>query len=76
MCSLPQRLAKKLREARGEASQLRFSEKLGISHTSLNRMEMGQQNVTLATLELLCQRLKCDVGDLFPESDPRGSRRR
>jgi len=28
---------------------------------------MGDQNVTLDTLEVLCKRLKCDVVDLFAE---------
>jgi len=30
---------------------------------------MGDQNVTLDTLEELCKRLKCDVGDLFAEEN-------
>lgn len=46
-------------------SQRQFARKLGISKTSLSRMEMAEQNVSLKTLEHLCKRLKCDVGDLF-----------
>ena len=65
MGNLSTRLARKLREVRGAASQLQFARKLGVSKSSLNRMEMGKQNVTLETLETLCRRLKCDVGDLF-----------
>jgi DNA-binding Xre family transcriptional regulator len=30
-------------------------------------MELGEQNVSLKTLEVLCKRLKCDVGELFSE---------
>ena len=59
------RLGKRLRELRGEESQLQFSRKLGISNSSLNRMEQGEQNVSLKTLEVLCKRLKCDISDLF-----------
>jgi len=64
---LSERLAKKLREERGAVSQLQFARKLGVSKSSLNRMEAGEQNVTLETLEYLCTRLKCDVADLFPK---------
>ena len=59
------RLGKRLRELRGEESQLQFSRTLGISNSSLNRMEQGEQNVSLKTLEVLCKRLKCDISDLF-----------
>ena len=41
--------------------------KLRISNSSLNRMEQGEQNVSLKTLDVLCKRLKCDVADLFPK---------
>jgi DNA-binding Xre family transcriptional regulator len=51
MGNLAKRLAKRLREARGHTSQLQFAAKLG---------------VTLDTLETLCHKLRCDVGDLFP----------
>lgn len=62
---LADRLAKRIRELRGDISQLQFSKKLGISNSSLNRIEMAEQNVSLETLDVLCVRLKCDVGDLF-----------
>ena len=44
-----------------------FAKKLGISDATLHRLEMGQQNVTLKTIELITQRLKCKVSDLFEE---------
>ena len=71
MGQLANRLAKRLRTLRGDLPQLKFSKKLGVSNATLNRMEIGIQNVTLDTLETLCLRLKCDVADLFPESDIR-----
>ena len=61
------RLGQRLRELRGEQSQRGFARKLGISKSTLSRMEMGEQNVTLDTLDVLCQRLKCDIGGLFAE---------
>ena len=67
MDNLAIRLGQRLQELRGEEPQLQFSKKLGISNSSLNRMEQGEQNVSLKTLETLCKRLKCDVGDLFPK---------
>ena len=66
MADLAERLAKKLRELRGEKSQLQFARRLGVSKSSLNRMEQGEQNVSLRTLEALCKRLKCDIAELFP----------
>ena len=66
MGSLANRLATKLQELRGDTAQVQFAQKLGISKSSLNRMEMGEQNVSLKTLQILCRKLKCDVADLFP----------
>lgn len=66
------RLGQRLRELRGEQSQRAFARKLGISKSTLNRMEMGEQNVTLDTLDVLCARLKCDVGSLFSGPSGRG----
>jgi len=52
---------------RGDTSQVEFARRIGVSKSSLNRMEIGEQNVSLATLETLCARLKCKVGDLFKD---------
>ena len=46
---------------------MQFSKKLGISDASLHRLEQGQQNVTLKTLEQLSARLKCGVGEMLGE---------
>lgn len=67
--NLANRLGKRLKEFRGETPQYLFAKRLGVSKSTLNRMEIGQQNVTLATLERLCLRLKCDVGDLFGRAE-------
>lgn len=62
---LAKRLAENLRKRRGNTPQLQFSKKLGVSNATLNRLENEVQNVSLATLEILCKAFKCDIGDLF-----------
>ncbi len=66
MGKLAKRLSRKLLELRGETPQYLFARRLGVSKSSLNRMELGDQNVSLKTLDVLCARLKCDVTELFP----------
>jgi DNA-binding Xre family transcriptional regulator len=44
-----------------------FSRKMGISDSTLHRLEMGEQNVTLKTLEHLSDRLHCKISELFGE---------
>jgi len=65
------RLAKQLgaflRKKRGDLTYQQFSRKMGISDSTLQRLEMGEQNVTLKTMEQICDRLKCNVADLFGE---------
>ena len=67
MQTLADKLAKKLRTLRGDMPQRPFARKLGVSVATLNRLESCQQNVTLNTIEKLCVRLKCGIGDLFAE---------
>lgn len=67
MDTLAIRLGRRLRELRGDEPQLQFAKKLGISKSSLNRMELGEQNVSLKTLDTLCRRLKVKVGELFAD---------
>ncbi len=66
---MAQRLAKQLgaflRKKRGGLTYEQFSRKVGISDSTLHRMELGQQNVTLKTLEQICSRLKCSISDIF-----------
>lgn len=68
---MAQRLAKQLagflRKRRGDLTYKQFARKTGISDSTLQRLEMGEQNVTLKTLEQLCERLKCSVSELFSE---------
>ena len=62
-------LGKKLKKYRGEKSQVYFAKKLGISKSSLNRIEIGEQNISLKTIEIICDRLKINIKDLFDEQD-------
>jgi len=65
--SMQKQLGQFLRRRRGELTLPAFARKLGISSSSLHRMELGEQNVTLKTLELLLKRLKCNASDVFDE---------
>ena len=67
MGNLAQRLARRLRELRGDATIEAFAERLGISKSSLHRLELAEQNVSLKTIEKICARLKCTIGQLFGE---------
>jgi DNA-binding Xre family transcriptional regulator len=69
--SLQVQLGRFLRKRRGELTLPAFARKLGISSSSLHRMEMGEQNVTLKTLEQLLKRLNCRVSDVFDRPDAR-----
>jgi DNA-binding Xre family transcriptional regulator len=64
---LNKRLASFIKDKRGELSYVQFEKKYGISSSSVSRIESGEQNVTLKTLEDLCKTFKCDVSDLFPK---------
>jgi DNA-binding Xre family transcriptional regulator len=63
--SLQKQLGQFLRKRRGDMTLPAFARKVGISSSSLHRMELGEQNVTLATLEQLTKRLRCTVADIF-----------
>ena len=67
--SMQKQLGQYLRERRGEMTLPAFARKLGISSSSLHRMEMGEQNVTLTTLERLLKRLKCNAADVFNKAN-------
>ena len=53
------------RKKRGDLTYQQFSRKVGLSDSTLHRLELGQQNVTLNTLEQICDRLKCSISDIF-----------
>ena len=65
--SLDIQLGKYLRKARGEMSYAQFSKKTGVSHTTLHRLELGEQHLTLDKLETVMNKLKIKLSDIFPE---------
>jgi DNA-binding Xre family transcriptional regulator len=64
---LAKQLAKFLRKQRGDLTYKQFSRKVGISDSTLQRMEVAEQNVTLKTLEQLCHRLNCNISTIFKD---------
>src|SRR5258708_5888548 len=57
--TLDNQLAIFLRKRRGEMTYSAFAKKLGITPSSLFRLENCQQSVTLKTLQQIMDRLKC-----------------
>jgi DNA-binding Xre family transcriptional regulator len=68
---MAQRLAKKLaaflHKRRGDLTYAQFSRKVGLSDSTLQRLEMGEQNITLKTLEQIVDRLNCRISDIFED---------
>ena len=67
MKKLGKKLAKRLKSERGDTTQRAFAKKLGIDVATLNRLENGGENITLKTIEKICDNYKCTVGWLFLE---------
>lgn len=63
--SLDRQFGEFLRKQRGDLTYSEFSRKLGVSQSTIHRIELGQQSVTLARMELILKKLKCRVGDVF-----------
>jgi DNA-binding Xre family transcriptional regulator len=64
---LANQLGSFLRKRRGKLTYAQFAKKVGLSDSTLHRLEMADQNVTLKTLELLSERLKCKVSEMLGE---------
>ena len=71
MVDLQKNLARRLRDLRGEQTQREFARVLGIEQPHLHRIEHGEENITLKTIQKISDRLKCGVGWLF--DDDRGA---
>ena len=54
-----------LRKQRGEVTYAAFSRKIGVSASTLHRLERAEQSVTLGKLEEILARLKCTLDDVF-----------
>ena len=56
-----------MRGKRGEETLAQYAKKLGISDSTLQRLEIGEQNITVDTLEQIIDRLKCSMSEVFNE---------
>jgi len=56
-----------LRQQRGEKTLRQFAAKTGLSIATLQRLEIGRQNVTLDTLEQVLRRLRVRIRDVFED---------
>ncbi|MEQ2005707.1 MAG: helix-turn-helix transcriptional regulator [Limisphaerales bacterium] len=65
--SLDKQFGRFLRQRRGAASYAVFARQLGISASTLFRLETGEQSVTLGKMGDILKRLKAGVRDVFPE---------
>ena len=65
--NLADQLAEGLRRLREDAdlTQKDMAKRLGLSHSTLHRVECGDYNTTLKVLETLCEALDRRPGDLF-----------
>ena len=69
MKDLANELAKNIKDLRGDMTQREFAKKLNINVGTLNRIEQGQENITLKTIQRMCISLNCSVGSLFEGND-------
>jgi transcriptional regulator with XRE-family HTH domain len=64
--NLDRQLAKFLRKKRGSLSYAAFGKKLGVSHTTLHRIERGEHHITLDKLETILVKLRVRLKHIFP----------
>jgi transcriptional regulator with XRE-family HTH domain len=64
--SLDKQFGRFLRQRRGDASYAVFARKIGISASTLYRLETGEQSVTLGKLEDILKKLNATGRDVFP----------
>jgi transcriptional regulator with XRE-family HTH domain len=64
---LRKQLAEFLKKKRGDQTFAQFSRKVGLSDSTLQRIEMMEQNVTIDTLQHIVNRLRCKLSEIFPD---------
>lgn len=64
--SLDKQFGRFLRERRGDISYAVFARQLGISASTLYRLETGEQSVTLGKMGDILKKLKAGIRDVFP----------
>lgn len=56
---------KELRTNKLKITQEEFAKVLGVDRTYLSRVESGKQNITISTLETICNKLQISFSDFF-----------
>lgn len=64
--SFERQFARFLRKQRGARTYPEFARKLGVSASTLHRLENAEQSITLGKLEDILHRLKARMRDVFP----------
>lgn len=64
---LDKQLAAFLKKRRGDMTFKAFSQKVGLPPSTLFRLEQCAQSITLGRLQIVMKRLKCSLGDIFPD---------
>jgi transcriptional regulator with XRE-family HTH domain len=64
---LRKQLAEFVKKRRGDQTFQQFARKIGLSDSTLQRIEMMEQNVTIDTIQHIVSRLRCKVSDIFPD---------
>lgn len=65
--NLDKQLARYLRKMRGGLSYAEFAKQVGLSHTTLHRLERGEHHLTLSKLEVILNKLKIKMRAIFPD---------
>ena len=65
---LEKQLSAFLRRKRGNMTYAAFAKKIGLRSSTLHRLELCQQSITLRSLQQIMRRLKCKLTDIFPGS--------
>ncbi len=56
-----------LRKQRGDLTFAQFARRIGVSKSTLQRLEQGEQNITVDTLEHLLAKLSARMSEVFPQ---------
>jgi transcriptional regulator with XRE-family HTH domain len=64
---LDREFARFVRKDRAGLSYAEFAKKVGVSHTTLHRIERGEHHITLNKLETILGRLRIKLKDVFPD---------
>ena len=64
---LERQLSLFLRRKRGDLTNAQFAKRLGITPSTLHRLENCERSITLRNLQQIMSRLKCRLVDIFPE---------